>query len=135
MSQVRNQVVITMKTLNGSMPAYRILAPAGANNTVKVWDTSTSLIIGVSTTEHSATGEAVAVAIAGTAKIMAGENISVGSIITAQTGTGKAVTGVKEFVQSTTSAPRAVGIALESASTGALVEVLLFPLNIAMTKV
>jgi len=80
MSQIREQVIISLKTFNTSTPAYRIVTPAtGAANTVKVWDTNTCLIMGVTTSEHSVTGAAVSIAIGGTAKISCGENISVGS--------------------------------------------------------
>ncbi|GAG01165.1 unnamed protein product, partial [marine sediment metagenome] len=80
MAQIRVPTYITMKSFNTSMPAYRILTPAtGTANGVMVWDTATCNILGASMNEASVTGAAIKVAIAGTCKVMAGENLSTGA--------------------------------------------------------
>ena len=136
MSQVRNQSIISMKAFNTSLPAYRILTMGTATaNKVMVWDTSTCLMIGASASDGSSTNDAIKVVIGGTCKLMAGENISTGSLITPQTATGKAMLAVNAFVQSTTSAPRSFGVALEGISVGAYGEVLIMINNVTMTKV
>jgi len=126
MSQVRSQITIPVKSFNTSAPAYRILTPAtGTANAVKVWDTSTCLMVGASVNEASVTGAAIEMAIAGTCKVMAGENLSTGALITAQTATGKAMHAVNEFVTATTQVPRVFGVVMHGASTGSLAEVLI----------
>ena len=137
MSQIRNQSIITLEAANTSMPAYRIVTMMTAlANTIKVWDTSTCLMIGASAEDGSATGFATPVVIAGTCLLMAGENISTGALVTAQTATGKAMHAVNDFAAvtgSTSPFPRSFGVALEGISTGAYGEVLIMINNILAT--
>lgn len=136
MTQIRNQSIISMKAASGSVPAYRILTMAtGTANMVKVWDTSTCLIIGASATDASATGDAIDVVIGGTCKLLAGAvDISTGSLLTPATDTGKAILATKDCDVSETSNARVFGVALEGISTSAIGEVLIQIMNIAIAK-
>lgn len=126
MSQIRNQSIISMKSADTSAPAYRIVTFATTlANSVQVWETAASLMVGASANEGSATGFAWSIVIGGTCKLMAGENLSQGAQITAQTDTGKAMHAVKDFATGTTQIPRSFGMTLEGISVGAIGEVLI----------
>lgn len=128
MSQTRAQTVISLKAAS-TLPAYVVVGVSDAN-TVSLHATSTSMIFGVTTQASlDGTGTSIAVAIAGTAKVLAGASVSAGSIVTVQTATGYAVAAAA--VNTTTSAiPKILGIALNAGSTNGIIEVALQVNNI-----
>jgi len=129
MSQYRDIPDITLKANSGSSPAYRVVTVSGAN-TADIWKTATSLILGVSMEDASATGEAWKIRIAGTAKVACGASVSAGALVTPMTGTGKITEATKTYNTTTTVVPRSLGIALEAGSTNSVIEVLIMPNNI-----
>lgn len=136
MSQIRNQSIISMKAANASIPAYRIMSLATTlANSVQLCDTDAAIMIGASAENASATGESIPVVIGGTCKLMAGgADISVGSLLTAETATGKAILCIKDSDVTNTSTLRVFGVALEGISTGAIGEVLIQINNISVKK-
>lgn len=120
---------ITLKAADGSVTAYRVVTVSGVNQ-VDVWQTATSLTLGVAQDDASATNDAVGVRIYGTSKATCGESISSGSLLTVQTDTGKILNGTKTYNTGTTAIPRTVGISLQAGSTNAVIEIVLFPDNI-----
>jgi hypothetical protein len=129
MSQENNGVIISCKAADASVTAYKIVAVSG-KNTVDLWDTVTSAILGVTTIDAIAAGSAVGVIIGGTARVMCGASVGVGAVVTAQTGTGKCIEAVTTLNTTTTVIPKTLGIALQNGSTNAVIEVSVMPNNI-----
>lgn len=121
---------ITLQAASGSSPAYRVVAPGTTSSQAQVWVTATTLMIGISQKDASATGEAWNVRIYGTSKATCGASVSSGSILTAQTDTGKVIAGTKTYDTGTTAIPRTIGVALEKGDTNSVIQVLIMPNNI-----
>ena len=120
-SQARGQTIISM-IAGDTLPAGSVVGflSTSVANTVYLPDTAGCMLVGV-TTDYADSGAAVSVAINGSAKCTAVGSISTGTLlIVATAGTGY----VQVFAGTITTIPT-VGIALENASDGAKVEVLL----------
>jgi hypothetical protein len=114
---------ITLKAASGSCPAYRVVAPGTSSAHAQVWVTATTLMLGVSMEDASATSDAWKIRIAGTAKAQCGASVSTGSILTAQTDTGKVIQATITDNTTTSTVPRIIGVALESGSTNSVIEI------------
>lgn len=119
---------ITLKAASGSCPAYRVVAPGTTSAYAQVWVTATTLMIGISQKDASATGEAWNIRVYGTSKAVCGASVSSGSILTAQTDTGKVIQGVKLMATGASQA-RVIGVALEKGDTNSVIEILIAPNN------
>ena len=125
---VRGQV-ISFKSLDASIPAYRVVFLA-TNNTVDLAETSTALGFGISADSVSNTGQAIPVILNGIAKAECGASVSAGSLLTWQTATGMVVeSAVNGFTMSTTGLyAKTIGIALEKGvGTNAVISILVQP--------
>lgn len=129
MAQEVNGTIKSFKAASGSVPAYRIAVVTGIN-TVGVTFTSTSVLVGITANDASATGQAVGVVLNGTAKCMCGASVSAGAILTAQTDTGKCIEATAVLNTTTTVIPRTIGVALQKGSTNSIIEVAIIPNNI-----
>ena len=129
MAQDVNGTIKSFKAASGSVPAYRI-AVLTAGNTVGVTFTSTSVIVGITTNDASATGQAVGVCLNGTAKCTCGASVSAGALLTAATDTGKCIDATSVLNTTTTVIPRTIGIALQTGSTNSVIEVAIIPNNV-----
>lgn len=129
MSQYQDPPEITLYSASGSCPAYRVVAPHTSDQTGQVCVTDTSVILGISMNDCSATNQAWRVRVAGTAKATCGASVSSGAILTFQTDTGKVVEGTKSYDTTTTGLLRIVGVAIEKGSTNNVIEILVMPQN------
>lgn len=129
MAQEVNGTIKSFKAASGSVPAYRI-AVLTAANTVGVTFTATSVLVGITTNDASATGVAVGVVVDGTAKCSCGASVSAGAVLTGQTDTGKCIEATALLNTTTTVIPRTIGVALGKGSTNSVIEVLVIPNNI-----
>jgi hypothetical protein len=119
-SQARGQTIISM-IAGDSITAGMVVGflSTSVANTVYIPDTTTAFIVGVAA-ESVDSGAAIPVIIAGTAKCIAVNSISTGTLVMPDSATGY----VEVFAGTQTTQP-VVGIAMENASDGAKVEVLL----------
>lgn len=129
MAQENNGKVITLKAADGSVAAYRVVGVSGENQ-VDVWQTATSLMLGIALNDASATNDAVAVALDGTARACCGASVSAGAILTAQTDTGKVIEATITDNTTTSTVPRTIGVALQSGDTNSVIEVAIIVNNL-----
>lgn len=129
MSQENQGQIISCKAANASVTAYRVVTVI-AGNTIDVFDTTTSKILGVSIQNAAAAGSAVGVTINGTARVTCNSTINAGAVVAPVAGTGKIAAETALFNTTTTVIPRTLGIALESGTTNAVIEVAIIPNNI-----
>jgi len=129
MSQENNGTIISCKAANTNVTAYKIVA-VSAENTVALWDTVTSAILGVSSMDAAAANSAVGVVINGTVRVQCGASVGAGSVVCPQTATGKCIEATNTLNTTTTVIPRTLGIALENGSTNSVIEVALMQNNI-----
>jgi len=114
-----------------TLAAYRVVMQNGTDNTVDLWNTSTSHFIGV-TKAAADSGTAVAVQLDGTAKCQAVDTMTAGVILAVQTATGLVQTAtVTTPATGAASHVRIIGIANESVATGGVLEVILRPVQLA----
>lgn len=131
MAKYQDPPDINLKAGSGSCPAYRVVAPSAVgDHYAGVHETGTSLILGISQEDASATGQAWPIRIAGTSKAVCGASVSCGAILIPQTATGKVIEGTISANTTTTALPRSVGVALEKGSTNSVIEVLIAINNI-----
>lgn len=108
-----------------TLTAYRVVALATTTaNTVNYWDTTTAVPIGA-TLSKADSGTAVPVRLFGTAKLIAANSITTGTLLMAQTATGAVLTATATL--GTTTARSVIGIAVEPSDTNSAVEVVLMP--------
>lgn len=129
MSQENQGTIISCKANDASITAYKIVTVAG-ENIVKMWDTTTANILGVTTMDAVATYSAIGVVINGTARVTCGASVGVGTVVAPQTATGKCIEATVLLNTTTTVIPRTLGIALENGSTNSVIEVALMPNNV-----
>lgn len=127
-SQDRGQTLISCIAAQ-TLSAFRVVRHTGTRNTVNLYDTTTSLIFGV-TADDSAdgTGTSVKVVLAGTAKVACAASVSAGALVTAQSATSSGlIMEVGAHVNNTTTAatPKILGIAMQAGSTNSVIEVAL----------
>ena len=107
---------------NESITAYRVVA-VDTDRTVRMWDTSTSNILGVSA-DFGDSSSACQVLLNGTAKVQCALSVGVGAIVGPSTDSNGQI--VERVEATTTSYFKTLGIALESGSTNSVIEVALF---------
>lgn len=114
-----------------TLAAYRVVMQNGTDNTVDLWNTSTSRFIGV-TTQKADSGAAIAVRLYGTAKCQAVDTMTAGTVLAVQTATGLVQTAtVVVPATAAGSHVRILGLANESVATGGVLEVILQPVQIS----
>ncbi len=126
MSQHSNQIVKSFAAQR-TLTAGLVAAAAGANQ-ASLWLTSTSHILGVVDDTQINSDGAVPIVIGGTARVTCGASVSVGAIV----GPASAAANVIErAVPNTVTSQmhKTLGIALQSGSTNASIEVLLQIVN------
>ena len=125
MSQQRNSVFASFLA-GDTITAYQIVTLSAAN-TVVPWATATSVILGVSA-DYADSGAAANIIIGGTAKVVCGASVSMGSIVTAQTDTGFGIEAIS-LAPTITSlvVPHTLGQALQAGSTNSVIEVIVRP--------
>ena len=119
---------------NDSLSAYRIVRPTGTPNQVALYDTTTSLILGVTTQDCVKSDAAAAVAINGTCRVICAASVSCGALLKpeAATTSGFAVESANSYSNTAASLqPKTLGIALNAGSTNTVIEVLLMINNIS----
>jgi len=104
-----------------SLPAQRVVA-INSDRTCKLWDTSTSFLAEVNQRLVDS-GAAADVILTGTAKVQCFASVSFGALVAPATGGSGKIQAVT--VNTSTSFPQILGVALESGSTDASIEVLL----------
>ena len=129
MSQEVQGNIKTFKAADISVPAYRIVTLSAAQ-TVDIPNTLTSVLIGITANDGSATNDAIGVVLNGTAKCACGASVDAGAILTVQTSTGKCIAGTQLLNTTTTAVPRTIGIALDAGSTNSVIEVAIIPNNV-----
>lgn len=120
MSQYTPGVLLSIEA-SDSIPAHRVVVLSG-NRTCGMFATSTSQILGVNESLVDS-GAAASIIVSGTAKVQCNASIAAGDLVRAVTdGSGKiaAVT-----VNTATSFPAILGVALQNGSTDASIEVLI----------
>lgn len=103
-----------------TLSANRIVALSAANQ-VGLWNTTTAMIIGVTLEDSRQTGQAIAVALGGTVKVLCNASVSAGAIVGPDTNTGAII----ERANAATNTAKTLGIALEAGSTNSVIEVAL----------
>lgn len=125
MTQDGGQVIRSRKT-NATLSAFRVVRVTAAN-TVGLYDTTTSLIYGVTGDDsQGGTGSSVKVVVSGSVKVQCAASVSAGALVTAQSATTSGlVMEVGAHINNTTSAavPKILGIAMEAGSTNTVIEV------------
>lgn len=137
MSQEANSKADTRSFLSGdTFASYAVVTFMTAGSAqggpfIRAWQTDTQAIIGVAQRGASATGEAIAVTLAGpTAKCLANASISAGAIVGPATDAAGRIMERPNPGTVTTFMVPTIGIALEAGSlTNATVEVLLQPVS------
>lgn len=131
-TQDRATTVISFKG-NDSISAYRVVRATGTRNQVALYDTSTSLILGVTTQDCPQSDAASAVAINGTCRVVCAASVSCGAMIKPDpTGTGMVIESANSYSNTAASLQaKTLGIALQAGSTGTVIEVLLMINNIS----
>ncbi len=122
MSQHSNQVVKSFSA-ERTLTAGLVAAAAGANQ-ASLWLTSTSHILGIVEDDQTVSDGAAAIVIGGTAKCTTALSVSVASIVGPQTASAKVIERANPDTV-TTQLHKTVGIALESGSSDASIEILL----------
>ena len=134
MSQVHGTwPVVSFKCAAATLPAYVIVKPGTAGNTVALHDTNTAQIIGITQQQsQGGIGSSVLVALNGCAKVQAGASVSAGAVLIPQTATGYAIEDAAGgFINTTTALVNfSLGLALDAGDTNSVIEVLLRPQQI-----
>lgn len=125
MSQTRGMVGVNFRNSGATIPAYRIVGVSG-DDTVSLWATATTQMVGIAQ-EQADSLASVFVAIYGSAKGEAGASVSAGSVLSGLTATGQVIASTALQDTVTTDIPFMIGLALQSGSTNAAIEVLVRP--------
>ena len=124
MSQHSPAWVINTKT-NATIGAGYVVTPTAAvAKQSSLHITSSTYILGVTLDSVNDTTGTTPVIVAGTAKCVCGASVSVGSIVSPQTDTGKVIEAAPPATNTTAGIPT-LGIALESGSANGMIEVAL----------
>lgn len=125
MTVQRGQTVISLKAGEASMPAGRVVVLGSANSVLMPTTNLASKLLGITINSASLTGQAVSVAIAGTAKAQAGTNLTTGDLVSFQTLTGLLLsTTALDKTKSSVLRPL-IGMVMASGSKSTMVEILL----------
>lgn len=122
MSQYTPGVKVSIEA-SDTIPAYRVVA-LGATRVVGLWQTNSSFLVGVSESLADS-GAACSIIVSGTAKVSCLSSVAAGSLVGPSTdGSGQIAA---RTVNTATTFPQILGVALESGSTNSVIEVLLSP--------
>lgn len=122
MSQYTPGVKVSIEA-SDTIPAYRVVV-LGATRLVGLFQTSSAAIIGVSEALCDS-GAACSVIVNGTAKVACNASVPAGSLVGPATDASGLIT--PRTVNTATTFPPILGVALESGSTNSVIEVLLSP--------
>jgi hypothetical protein len=137
MSQFSNEVLASF-VAGASIPAYTVVELSADNRTVANWTATTAagvagMIIGV-TKDVASAGQGIGVVIGGTARVLCNASISAGAIVGPVSATAGLIQAVTLPTTVTGVWPNTLGIALESGSTNAVIDVLLQVNNAVLTR-
>ncbi len=120
-----NPGVIISQDANESITAHRIVSMvAASDNTVEMYQTSTSNILGVSH-DFGESGGSVPITISGTARVECGASVSTGAIVGPSTASSGQIVERANPDTTTTANVKTLGIALQSGSTNSVIKVAL----------
>jgi hypothetical protein len=125
MSQYTPGVKVSLEA-DDTLAAFIVVGQGARAHTVNAWQTSSSHVLGV-TEALADSGAAASIIVSGTAKVTCNASIPAFSLVGPVTGSAGLIAAIT--VNTATTFPKLLGIALENGSTNGVIEVLLQPTN------